>query len=141
MPVQSNHKIKSIVLVASVAVLALVFGVLLDGNVMQKDKQPLSLEETDRKDKTPIAATDSSQPSGIESEEQQTQQQSKQMKELDIKTEATMVKAEELAKQADQLVSENSLQQPTKNKPVAPDSKKVAKRLADVRSRLDALKK
>lgn len=141
MPVQSNQKIKSILLVASVAILAMVLGILLDGNVMLKDEQPLSIEEMDAKDKTPIATTDSSQPLDVKVIKEQTQQQSKQMIELDIKTKATMVEAEELAKQADQLISENGLPQQTKHKQVAPDNKKVAKRLTDVRSRLDVLKK
>jgi hypothetical protein len=140
MSAQSNHKIKSIILVASVAVLALMLGIMLDDSVVLKDKQPLSIEETKRsdKDKTSIAAAKSTQSSDIE---QKKQQQSNQMKELDQKTKTTIAKAEDLTKQADQLISNTGLSQSTTNKQAKSDNEKVAKRLADVRNRLDALKK
>jgi predicted RNase H-like nuclease (RuvC/YqgF family) len=143
MSAKNNSNIKSIALVASVAIISLIFGVMLDGEVVPKPSKPLMTEEASKsdKDKSEAAVTNSSQKSDITAIEQKAKQQSSRLTELDQRVKTTTEKAEELTKQADQLIAKSGLPTPVANKEPAPENKNITKRLADARNRLEALKK
>lgn len=141
-PVQSSHKIKFTILFVLVTALSIVFGVMLDDDFMPKDKQILSIveDENSHKDGT-NGAVELSQTSEIVAVKQKKQQQFAKMKELDRKAVALMEKAEDITRRADLLVFEAEFQKITTGKKVAQDNKKITTRLADLRSRLNAMKK
>ncbi len=138
-----RSQIQSITLVISVAILALVFGVMLDGEVVPEAKKSLMTEETAEQDsnKTAKVATEKKQTAQEQAKERR-ERQTSEIKQLDQKAEVTVEKAERLISQTDEMISKAGLtQQPTASKQIPPENKKITKRLADARSRLDALKK
>lgn len=143
MSLQSNSKIQSVVLVASVAILALVLGVLLDGKVIPDAGRSLLSEEpvAINNDKSDVAESITSQTPDIEAAEQRKEQRTSQLKELDAQSKATLEKANGLTKHAEQLISKAGLKQSAGDSALPNDNEEIAKRLADVRSRLDAIKK
>ena len=139
----SRHsKIKSTALIASVAILALVFGIMLDKQVVPETKKPLMTEEAVEQDNNKTAKSDTKEKQTAQEQAAvRKKKQTAQIKQLDQKADVTIEKADGIIAQTDEIISKAGLPQPEASKQSAPENKKIAKRLADARSRLDALKK
>jgi peptidoglycan hydrolase CwlO-like protein len=119
---QKRSKIQSIALIASVAILSMIFGIVLDGKVIPENNKPLAMEEV------------------VVNEEHQ-ERHADQIKELDNKVKETTKKAEELTKRADQLISKTDIPKSTIKKQATPEGDSTSERLADLRGRLNEVKK
>lgn len=120
MSLQPNHKTKFIFLTVSVTSLVLVFAVTWSRYFIPNAEQLIPMEEVEGSHKNGSSA---------------------QVNELDQATSATIQKAEDLTKQANQLISKTVPHKSSINGKTMQNNKEMTTQLADMRSRLDALKK
>ena len=136
-----NSKIKSITLVVSVAIIALVFGIMLDDKVVPDAKKSLMTEEAAEKNSNKDAEVDKEIKQILQEQAtKRRKEQSVQIEQLDQKADVTIEKADGIISQTDELISKAGLPEPVSNKSTLPQNKEIPERLAKARERLDALK-
>ncbi len=138
MPVRTQIKIRTFTIVAVIAVMTLAFGIMLDDRVIPDAKQPLITEEAVEQQKNKAAVK--TEQTAQEQANDRREKQASEIKKLDQKAKATIEKADGLIAQADQLIAKAGLPKPTDSEAVSPQNENIAKRLAEVRGRLDKFK-
>ena len=142
MSIQHQFNTKTIALILSVTVLTVVFGVMLDGQVVPDANKPLLTEESAEKDQiktsetTKKALAEKRKASG----ERKREAAANQIEELDQKADATIEKAESLITETNEQIAKAGLKKPSGGKVTTPKNSNITKRLAKARSKLDSLK-
>lgn len=145
MPIKRNFKIKSVTIILSVAIFILVFGVLLEDQVIPEPKKPLLTEQTaakakaKAKEKAEAKAAEKIKTAQEVAAEKRKKQTAK-IEQLDQKASTTIQKADALVVKADQLIADAGLPKPEGNKSISLGNQSITKRLAKARSKLDSLK-
>ena len=136
-----RSKIQSVILVVSVAIVALVFGIMLDDKVVPDAKKSLMTEEAAEKDSNKNTEVDKEIKQTLQEQaEKRRKKETAQIKQLDQKAEVTIEKADGIIAQTDKVFAKAGLPEPVSNKSALPQNKEIAERLAKARERLDALK-
>jgi flagellar biosynthesis/type III secretory pathway M-ring protein FliF/YscJ len=136
-----RSKIQFATLVISVAIIAMVFGIILDDKVVPETKKPLMTEETAEKENVKAIEAEKEIKQTLQQQAvERRKQQSAQLEKLDQKAEATMEKANGLISKTDEAIAKAGLPEPVSANSASPQNKEIAERMAKARERLDKLK-
>ncbi len=141
MSLNKKIKVETLTIVAAVAVLTLVFGIMLDDQVVPESKQPLMTEQSTEPEqaKTPEEKKELVEKRKAAAEKKR-QAASSEIEELNQRADTTIEKAEGLITKTDELIAKAGLKTPEGSKTANTKNQGISRRLAKARGKLDSLK-